>query len=907
MPSEPEIKSFRKFLDKFIKDEDFLKIVVKDGSRLNERKADKFKNLIKRLVDIGVMVNSISGEIFIKNSQITNMASFKSLVKKLKELHTANPNLLINGAFYLDYFTDRVIDRDSEIREGIAERDEERKSSTEQSNKAKSKVKSALKASKLKTATEELSDIQAQIDVQQSENVAKQSEILVVEEKIAEANVDQVVIEDADLQIPEPIVAKAISEATEGAAILTRPNNIPVSETSLTPAVVDSPVVVTKTNIELEVAADTVIKQASLVEQGNADVDALLAASSSLPMELKDIPTGISKELRAKVNQARKKVKKPLIAATINNKTASLVLDEFKEESVVLTTRLSEVIRILNSITEPIINDGLLENVITDESPEASDIKDVVNIISDEIDTNGLSDGNVANIARLFEIVSFDTRSVITDVLRNTIEEADISSITLLPTRVLSRTFMRLVSRMLYSGTDVFNNNGSEENVEAFLESGERLGGRNRSNVNRLISALQIVIPRPPIVPRTVIQRPSRVPQIATSLTDDELTLIMRRTNDENPSRSDLIRVFRKVFKQMFGRLPTRLEFNRAIELSQFSNFDETADSVELNLVLNDKFTNMRQEIDEREREEQEVNRDLFEQQFTESEQEQEEKEWESTYTQTVLAAAARAAAVASSARDEMEIFRQEMVNTVKNSPIPARFTGPEARAAAARVARIAMVPFQRNRFARGMNPIALLAALTGTILTIIAGVAFRGFGDEPKSSDKLVTREATRDRQGRPAGESFEFSKGEQKKVDEEEIDTPQGRPLLRPSFFQLGTDYIDNTMDTPIVDQNSEWAMFDNVSMDRQNNIIRDNELGQGLMFREPMFMPKYQKPLRQPTRQTRIMTRDRLMPSIQINQEFTPKFDGAITKYNRMSKTIPTDPFARSWEDNILYNPI
>jgi hypothetical protein len=153
----------------------------------------------------------------------------------------------------------------------------------------------------------------------------------------------------------------------------------------------------------------------------------------------------------------------------------------------------------------------------------------------------------------------------------------------------------------------------------------------------------------------------------------------------------------------------------------------------------------------------------------------------------------------------------------------------------------------------------------------------------------------------------SFEFSKGEQKKVDEEEIDTPQGRPLLRPSFFQLGTDYIDNTMDTPIVDQNSEWAMFDNVSMDRQNNIIRDNELGQGLMFREPMFMPKYQKPLRQPTRQTRIMTRDRLMPSIQINQEFTPKFDGAITKYNRMSKTIPTDPFARSWEDNILYNPI
>jgi hypothetical protein len=66
------------------------------------------------------------------------------------------------------------------------------------------------------------------------------------------------------------------------------------------------------------------------------------------------------------------------------------------------------------------------------------------------------------------------------------------------------------------------------------------------------------------------------------------------------------------------------------------------------------------------------------------------------------------------------------------------------------------------------------------------------------------------------------------------------------------LGTNYFDQQFAlTPLDVQNSEWTEFDFVSLDRQNNIIKDNMLGDVIRFREPMFLPRYQAPVKPPSK--------------------------------------------------------
>ncbi|MHA1987748.1 MAG: hypothetical protein ACW98D_14020 [Promethearchaeota archaeon] len=155
--------------------------------------------------------------------------------------------------------------------------------------------------------------------------------------------------------------------------------------------------------------------------------------------------------------------------------------------------------------------------------------------------------------------------------------------------------------------------------------------------------------------------------------------------------------------------------------------------------------------------------------------------------------------------------------------------------------------------------------------------------------------------------GKTTEFIKGEEKPVSPEDIDKPQGEPLLRPEFNMTGIDFFNKAFNiTPLDVQNSEWAEFDYAKkIDIQNLIEIDNALNDKIRFSGNMFYPEYVKPLKPPSNDAVILGRTGMIDQIQLTQQFAPKFDGAVTIFDNLSNTKNHDAFSRSWEDNILYN--
>jgi hypothetical protein len=134
-----------------------------------------------------------------------------------------------------------------------------------------------------------------------------------------------------------------------------------------------------------------------------------------------------------------------------------------------------------------------------------------------------------------------------------------------------------------------------------------------------------------------------------------------------------------------------------------------------------------------------------------------------------------------------------------------------------------------------------------------------------------------------------------------------PQGEPLLRPSFYNLGVDFFNNMYNVPMATQNSEWADFNFVpSVDIQNQIELDNVLGESIRFSGDLFMPKYQRPVAPPSRLSVARTRDTLAPSIQLSQGYAPKFDGAVNIYDNLSYNMIPNEFNRGFDRFSIYNP-
>ena len=141
------------------------------------------------------------------------------------------------------------------------------------------------------------------------------------------------------------------------------------------------------------------------------------------------------------------------------------------------------------------------------------------------------------------------------------------------------------------------------------------------------------------------------------------------------------------------------------------------------------------------------------------------------------------------------------------------------------------------------------------------------------------------------------------------ENIDTPAGDPLLRPSFYNVGTDFFDRMYDTPMSVQNSEWAEFDFVSLiDRNNGIEVDNVLSQKIRFQAPLYYPKVQKPLAPPSRESVLLSKIPMKREIQLSQPYMPKFDNAdMGRPMDFTTTYNHSPFDFNFLNLKLYNPV
>ena len=300
----------------------------------------------------------------------------------------------------------------------------------------------------------------------------------------------------------------------------------------------------------------------------------------------------------------------------------------------------------------------------------------------------------------------------------------------------------------------------------------------------------------------------------------------------------------------------------------------------------------------------------IEEKQEQKQEQKQEENvDYEMDFANLATSAAKAAAVFATTAKNEAIIMQQEIINMAKGvlPDIGPRFNPDQAADIAGRVADHIVPIVERNPAARQMPRGRLTRLIAGTLLAALIGL-----GAVTRNAPNQETKEAPRKppREGRPAGSSSEAFGGVEIPIPQDEIDTPQGVGELRAQFMQTGTSYLDRLYNTPMQTQNTNWAEFDYVQPDRANGIVEDNAFGKAMQYREPMFLPKYQAPVRPPSRRSILRTADTLRPQIQLTQQWQPKFDGAVTRYDTLSEVQPKkyeDPFERSWTDNILYHPI
>ena len=214
-------------------------------------------------------------------------------------------------------------------------------------------------------------------------------------------------------------------------------------------------------------------------------------------------------------------------------------------------------------------------------------------------------------------------------------------------------------------------------------------------------------------------------------------------------------------------------------------------------------------------------------------------------------------------------------------------------------------------RAAESMQSLGLPGGYTIPILTAIIGLHILDFSLGGPLSNlfnpqqvKQIQHEV---RTGAFSGSTTEFVRGQEIPVSSEEINTPQGNPLLRPEFKQTGIDYFEKQFGrTPISVENSEWAEFNFVpQVDKTNGIEINNMRNLDIRFAEPMFLPEYVRPPPAPDIQAYIMSQSPMYDRIQLYEPFTNKFDDSVNITDSLTSPYVEPAFERNWQDNLLYN--
>ena len=587
--------------------------------------------------------------------------------------------------------------------------------------------------------------------------------------------------------------------------------------------------------------------------------------------------------IRHKLNGERKKA----VDKAKANISTKILVEEKKE----LDVRLSKAVEALTKIKEQQYHDGLVEDEIfkLDPSVESRLITEAFEEIGDDVwNRNKVSDDVINSIKDLFNIISQDSRDIIISVLTNRISEGDVFDLSLVPTRVATGLFVRFLSRVLYSGTNL-NEREGDSMVEGFLNHNGTLEGQNQGVVSRLVNALHLVVPRPPPL-IALIERPSPFPalfdggglrkkktRIATIAepavgrsviqpssrreTDDFLVSFNRDLNQDLETVGEQKE---GTFKGLFDRMERKTaEFARSSGVS-----------IEIKDMSDDEFEEQLREMED---------------------------------LKANLGIVAKALATASIVSSQAESIRNFASSKLPNFDIPVDVIRNSLRNTPNEI------PNMLKGVARGIAPIFRRRPgeniRYGRIVHIIMGVLLSGiYSSIVSTTQKTLEQERETDTTEAKRGTTSEFVKGEEKVVPVEDIDKPVGSGLLRADFEMVGIDFFNKQFaTTPLDMQNSEWAEYNYVpNTDRQNNIELDNSFSESIRFQEPMFLPKYQPRIKPPSQLAVNMGRDRMTPAIQLNQGFAPKFSGAVNVYDNLSYTFNSDAFSRSWEDNKLYHP-
>ena len=592
------------------------------------------------------------------------------------------------------------------------------------------------------------------------------------------------------------------------------------------------------------------------------------------------------KSVQGKYNGERKKV--------IDRVKAEMSTEMFIEEKKELDVKLSKVEIALTKIRDRQYHDGLMSSGSGRENSESTaESKLIVEAFDQIVDdikiNNNVSDNVIGGLQNLVNIISQDALDIITDVLTNTISEGDVFNLTNIPTRTATGLFVRFLSRVLYSGTG-FNDRDGDSMVEGFLNHRGRLEGQNQGVVDRLRSALQLIIPRPP----PIIQRPNPFPSISAGG-----GLRQRRPVNTPQIQGVGSTIPRSSSREVDDFLTT---FNRDLN-NDLASLDEQKEGTFKNLFdrmergTTDFVRSTGASVDTRD-----MNDEEFEKQMEKMED-----------LELNLGSIAKGIATASIASSQVESLKNfvsskmtdftpsiETIGAIRNS---LRYNPNEIPNILRGVGR-GILPIFRRQPGENIRGGRVVHIIMGALM----GVIYQAIVSNTQETQETKEQERENDTTEAKRGTTTEFEKGEEKEVPVEDIDKPTGIGLLRADFEMVGIDFFNKQFSTTPLDmQNSEWAEYNYVpNTDRQNNIEIDNSFGESVRFQEPMFMPKYQQKLKPPSQLAVNLGRDRMTPAIQLSQGFAPKFSGAVNVYDNLSYTFNNDAFSRSWEDNKLYHP-
>jgi len=579
-------------------------------------------------------------------------------------------------------------------------------------------------------------------------------------------------------------------------------------------------------------------------------------------------------------------------------------------------------------------------------------VAEAIGEISDIIDREGeISDVVISRLVRLFDVLSYDTIDVISDVFANSLPKGDIFT-RAFGERIVSAGLMRLLTRIVYFGSDMTDMQ-REQNVEAFLESGVSMDGRNTSAIDRIIESIEEFSNNPVRGSIGVVNRIlNRLKKMLKKPPD--VPVRTRKVRKSKRSKRKLRK--RKNLRQKLGK-----DITSAIRSIPLRSAGFGAGLVDTFNSLQSRASDIMTGDDEDKKEEgrlddvqststtDPVDTSTTQQHLKEDEIKFREME-DTTLSEITQASMLKVLLDADHGTTQSEIlesFNAVFAKTASTARFPIgtpqavdaiedihRLDPSFLRSSANRLAGQAQRIIRKRNFLRNIPNSVLIGALASAIISGIIGITTSFFGEteagtetEPptegrlddvqstSTTDPIDARSASSGRQTDPPTEvrdgahrpdSFEFKGGEEKRVPIANIDKPIGVGELRAQFMQMGINYFNNLYDTPIEVQNSEWSEFDFVGFDTQNQLQIDNLLNQDIRFQEPLFKPAYVPPPKPPSKQAVIMGRDKMSSQIQITQQFAPKFTGAVSVYDNLSNVMNNDAFSRSWETNVLYHP-